>query len=103
MIIKTYSTTKDMGLIHEKILNDYPYLKGDLITTPELGEHYINPKTIVEGNGTLIKITIFDDKFSIRKIDDIIQNYNPQPRTRKKLTDDEILTKMAERLGVDRV
>lgn len=96
---KRYSTNKDVNLIHEKILFDYPELRGKKIT-----EGYENPLLKISGDGTFIDITV-PDSFDIRKIDDIINNFVPTPRQKPQKTKqevlDEIVTEEAQKRGYE--
>jgi len=97
---KRYTTTKNMGLIHDKILLDFPQLKGDINTGPEGG--FRDSKINVEGDGTYIEVVV-PDTFNITGIDNIIQNFIPIPRPRPQKTIREIVQEIADERGIDLV
>lgn len=89
---KRYDTTKNVNLIHDKIVSDFPELKGKAIP-----EGFENPLLKIFGDGTFIEITV-PDSFDIRNIDNIIVNYNPVPvvrKTKAELIDEFVDDKLA--------
>ena len=85
---KRYITTKNMNLIADKIILDFPALRGTPTNEP-FPNSFKNPKITLEGDGTFIDITV-PDTFDITQIDNIINTFIPNPIIRK--TKDELIS-----------